>query len=54
MMIGIANPALVAKAKQEGKTAPFSFHSDNYQVDLAAIPLGTVIGATAVLELFKK
>jgi hippurate hydrolase len=54
MMIGIANPAMAAKAKQEGKTAPFSFHSDNYQVDLAAIPLGTVIGATAVLELFKK
>jgi len=29
-------------------------HNGNYQVDLAAIPLGTVIGVTALLELFKK
>jgi hippurate hydrolase len=54
LMIGTANPALVAQAKLAGKKAPFSAHNDNYQVDLAAIPLGTVVGTTALLELFRK
>lgn len=54
LMIGTANPGLVAKAKLEGKAAPFSAHNDNYQVDLAAIPLGTLVGVTALLELFSK
>ena len=54
MFIGIANPALVAKAKLEGKSAPFSAHNDNYRVDLSAIPFGTLVGTLAVLELFKK
>ena len=39
---------------QEGKKYPFINHNGNYQVDLATIPLGTVIGATGLLELFKK
>lgn len=54
MMIGTANPGMVAQALLAGKTAPFSAHNDNYQVDLSAIPLGTVVGTTALLELFKK
>ncbi len=54
MMIGTASPALVAQAKLAGKNAPFSAHNDNYQVDLAAIPLGTTVGTTALLELFKQ
>ena len=52
--VGIADPALYAKAIQEGKKAPFFHHSGNYLVDLAAIPLGTQIGATALLEIFRK
>jgi metal-dependent amidase/aminoacylase/carboxypeptidase family protein len=52
--VGIVNPAAYAKAIQEGKKAPFFHHSGNYQVDLAAIPLGTEIGVTALLEMFKK
>lgn len=52
--VGTAKPDLYAKALSEGKTAPFYNHNGNYQVDLAAIPLGTVIGVTALLELFKK
>ncbi len=52
--VGSAEPALYAKAVSEGKRAPFYNHNGNYQVDLAAIPLGAVIGATALLELFKK
>lgn len=52
--VGTARPDWYAKAVSEGKTAPFYNHNGNYQVDLAAIPLGAVIGATALLELFRK
>jgi amidohydrolase len=52
--VGTANPDDMAKAKQEGKRAPYYNHNGNYKVDLSAIPLGTVIGVTALLELFKK
>ncbi len=52
--VGTAHPDLYAKALAEGKKAPFYNHNGNYQVDLAAIPLGAEIGATALLELFKK
>jgi hippurate hydrolase len=52
--VGTANASMVAKAKLEGKDAPFYNHNGNYQVDLAAIPLGTVIGTTALMELLKK
>ena len=52
--VGIVNPILFAKAREEGKKAPFFLHANNYQVDLAAIPLGTEIGATALLTIFKK
>lgn len=54
MLVGTANIEVAAKAMQEGKKYPFFNHNGNYQVDLAAIPLGTVIGTTALLELFKK
>ncbi len=53
MMVGTANPSLVTQAQLAGNTAPFSAHNDNYQVDLASIPLGVQVGATALLELFK-
>ena len=52
--VGTARPDLYAKALSEGKTAPFYNHNGNYQVDLAAIPLGAEIGTTALLELFRK
>ena len=54
LIIGTANPGMVAKANAEGKAAPFSAHNDNYQIDLSAIPLGTVVGTMALIELFKK
>jgi hippurate hydrolase len=54
MWVGTANIEMAAKATAEGKKYPFFNHNGNYQVDLSAIPLGTVIGATALLELFKK
>ena len=54
IIVGTAHPDAYAKAVSEGKRAPFFNHNGNYQVDLAAIPLGAEIGATALLELFKK
>ena len=51
--VGIANPSAYAKAIQEEKKAPFFHHAGNYQVDLGGIPLGTEIGATALLAIFK-
>jgi hippurate hydrolase len=52
--VGIADPAVYAKAIQDGKKAPFFHHANNYQVDLGAIPLGTEIGVTSLLAVFKK
>ncbi|MCW3119578.1 MAG: amidohydrolase, partial [Chitinophagaceae bacterium] len=54
IQIGTANPVVYANAIKEGKTAPFNHHAGNFQVDIAAIPLGTEIGATALLAIFKK
>ncbi|MEP7107128.1 MAG: amidohydrolase [Ferruginibacter sp.] len=54
VMIGTANIEVAAIASAEGKKYPFFNHNGNYQVDLSAIPLGTQIGATALLEMFKK
>lgn len=54
MFVGTANGTAVANAKREGKEYPFYNHNSNYEVDLAAIPLGTVIGATTLVDLFKK
>ncbi len=54
IFIGTANTDAMAKALREGQKAPFFNHNGNYQVDLGAIPLGVVIGATAVLEMFRK
>jgi hippurate hydrolase len=54
IFIGTANPDLSAKAREQGKKYPFYNHNGNYQVDLAAIPYGTSVGATALLELLKK
>lgn len=52
--VGIVNPSLFARTIKEGKKFPFFYHAGNYVVDLAAIPLGTEIGATALLAAFKK
>ena len=54
ILVGTANTEVAAKAIAEGKKYPFFNHNGNYEVDLSAIPLGTEIGVTALLELFKK
>ncbi|MGH8509953.1 MAG: amidohydrolase, partial [Gammaproteobacteria bacterium] len=52
--VGIAEPAVFAQARKEGKSVPFANHNGNYQVDLAAIPLGIKVATTSVLELLVK
>jgi amidohydrolase len=54
IFVGTANKEACTKAIKEGKKYPFYNHNSNYEVDLSAIPLGTVIGSTALLEIFKK
>lgn len=54
VFVGIANKEMVAKANREGNQYPFFNHNGNFQVDLSAIPFGTVVGTTALFELFKK
>lgn len=52
IFVGVANEKLVEAAKKEGKDYPYYNHNGNYLVDLSAIPLGTFIGFTALLDLF--
>lgn len=52
--VGVVNPTVYEKAIQEGKKAPYFAHAGNYLVELNAIPLGTTIGANALLAIFKK
>jgi hippurate hydrolase len=52
--VGVANEAMYYKAIQEGKKAPFFNHGDNFEADLSVIPMGTEIGACALLAAFRK
>ncbi len=52
IFVGTAGSDEVKKALAEGKKTPFTNHSNNYKVDLSAIPLGTVLGALSLFEMF--
>jgi len=54
IFVGIASDEAMATATREGKKYPFSNHNGNYKVDLSSIPLGTMIGAVGLMEMFKK
>uniref|UniRef100_A0A7C3PF42 Amidohydrolase n=1 Tax=Oscillatoriales cyanobacterium SpSt-418 TaxID=2282169 RepID=A0A7C3PF42_9CYAN len=54
VFVGIADPALFAKARAEGKMVPFSNHNSNFQVDLNAIPFGTKVASVMTMALFQK
>jgi len=54
MFVGTAPPAMVAKARKEGKIFPFVNHQSTYQVDLDAIPFGSKLAAMVVLDLLVK
>ncbi|WOC12724.1 amidohydrolase [Gordonia sp. MP11Mi] len=53
LMVGIADSALVAAARAHGDDVPFSPHTPNYIVDLAAVPYGTKVAAYAMLGLLR-
>ncbi len=52
--VGIADPALVAKAQASGQRVPFSNHNANFQVDLNAIPLGAKVASVMTMELLNQ
>jgi hippurate hydrolase len=52
--LGVTNPDDYAKFKAEGKRVPYFHHTSAFRVDLRAIPLGTEVGATTLLEIFKQ
>lgn len=51
LLVGVAPPAMYAEALAAGRPQPYSNHNPNFFVELAAIPLGTKVGAVAVLSL---
>ena len=53
-LVGVASAEDTAKAKKEGKMFPYFNHNGDFKVDLKAIPYGTTLGTTALLELFRK
>ncbi len=53
-LVGVASAEDTAKAKKEGKMFPYFNHNGDFKVDLKAIPYGTILGTTALLEMFRK
>jgi hippurate hydrolase len=51
LIVGVADPAVFAAARREGKLVPYAAHNPNFMVDLKAIPVGTKIATTAMMEL---
>jgi amidohydrolase len=54
VFVGVAEPALFAKAQAEGRPVPFSNHNSNFQVDLNAIPFGAKVASVMVMELLQR
>lgn len=50
--VGVADAEIFAKAVAEGKETPYTNHNGDYKVELAAIPLGTKIAVSGLLEYF--
>ena len=53
-LVGVASTEDSDKAKKEGKVFPYSNHNGDFKVNLSAIPFGTVLGTTALIEMFRK
>ncbi|MGH3562638.1 MAG: amidohydrolase, partial [Mycobacterium sp.] len=51
LMVGAADPQVCADAAAAGKLFPYTPHSPDYVVDLAAVPFGTRVASHAMLEL---
>jgi hippurate hydrolase len=54
LLLGIVKPSVFAAAQQEGKRFPYTNHNGDFWVDPAAIPLGTAVAASMVMETFQK
>jgi len=54
LFVGVADPAVFAEARKQGKAVPYANHNPNFVVDLAAIPLGTKVATTMVTDLLAK
>lgn len=52
--IGIAEPSRFAKSFSERKAPPFNNHNGDFEVDLAAIPLGSKVAAISLLSIFNQ
>lgn len=53
LMVGVADPQVYSDAAAQGQLFPYTPHSPEYLVDLAAIPFGTRIASRAMLELLR-
>ena len=53
IFVGTAGKKEMEEARRQGKKSPFVNHNSNYKVDLSAIPIGTVIGALSLFEMFR-
>lgn len=51
LFVGVADPQVCAEAWAAGKMFPYSPHSPDYVVDLAAIPFGAKVASHVMLEL---
>ena len=51
LFVGVADPRVCAEASAAGKLFPYSPHSPDYVVDLAAIPFGAKVASYVMLEL---
>lgn len=54
ILVGIADPAVFAEARKQGKFLPYSAHNGDFRVDLNAIPIGTKVATVAMLDLLAK
>lgn len=52
LFLGVVHPDIMKKAREDGKKIPFYLHSSDYRVDVSAIPLGTKVGVSSLLEIF--
>jgi len=54
LFVGVADPQVWAEAFRTGRLFPYSPHSPDYVVDLAAIPFGAKVASHVMLELLRK
>lgn len=51
LFVGVADPQVYTEALAAGKLFPYSPHSPDYRVDVAAVPFGTKLASHVMLDL---